>query len=154
MDAIQFDVTDQLNTFNELADSMDFIISKSINDLSFEKGRKALSDDLKSKTETRNKSFSNPRAIRVKRSNKNNLTVELFHFKEQLGLQQFGGIETPQGKKLAIPIRRNMAKYANVPNNKNIPKSLNINIILEKAPTMQDKTKIYTNSIKACPSTK
>ena len=67
-DAITLDVTDQLNTFNKLASSMPFIISKSMNDLSFEKGRKDLSNEMKKDLTERNKSFFNPSRIRVKKS--------------------------------------------------------------------------------------
>ena len=148
-DAITLDVTDQLNTFNKLASSMDFIISKSMNDISFEKGRKNLSKHMSNELTERNKNFFKPSAIKFKRSNKRSLKIEIFHIKEQLGLQQSGGVELPDGKKLAIPVRRNLSKYAGVPNNKNIPKSLKIDTILKKAPRMNDKSKVYnTKGIK------
>lgn len=134
MDAIEFDITKNLNQFNKLANSMTFIISKSINSLAFEQGRKAVSKEMNKEFNTTNKYFNSPNAIRIMRANKNKLEVTLYHFKEELGLQQFGGIETPKGNKLAIPVRKSFKKYANVPNNKAIPKSLKIDTIMKKAP--------------------
>ena len=148
MEAIEFDITDQIDTLNKLASSMNFIISKSINDIAFGPGRKALSKEMNTKFEARDKKFNSPNAIRVQKSTKLNLTVSLFHFKEELGLQQFGGVETPKGKKLAIPIRKNMAKYANVPNNKRIPKSLKIDTILDKAPKHKGQAEYKTRGVK------
>lgn len=148
MNPIELDITKQLDQFNKLASSMNFIVSKSLNDVAFEKGRKNLSNEMKDSLEERNKTFFNPRSIRVSKSSKTNLEVTLYHFKEQLAFQQFGGVETPTGKKLAIPVRKSMSKYAGVPNNKNIPKSLKINTILEKAPRKTGDAVYKTRGVK------
>ena len=153
MNAIEFDVTAQLNTFNKLADSMGFIVSKAINGLAKEKGRKALSNHLSDKLNIRNKVVAKPSSIRVDYSNKKNLKVGLFfqlgkdsgsNINKWMGLQQYGGTETASGGKLAIPLRNNLARYAGVPRNKNIPKSLRISTIMDKAPSLRDKSKVYT----------
>lgn len=140
MDAIEFDVTKQLDTFNKASSSTGFIISKSLNDIAFVNARKDLSRDMHKNMEIRNKMFGGERAIRINKSNKNNLTIELYHFKEQMGLQQFGGIELPKGKTLAIPVRKNLATYAGVPTNKKIPKSLSVPVIMAKAPRKKGET--------------
>jgi len=148
MEAIEFDVTKQLDTFNKLAGSMDFIISKSLNDVAFNNARKDLSKEMHDSMEIRNKQFGSERSIRINKSSKNNLTIELYHFKEQMGLQQFGGIEKPKSKTLAVPIRKNLAKYAGVPNNKKIPKSLSIPVIMSKAPRKKGETIYKTKGVK------
>lgn len=148
MDAIEFDVTKNLDQFNKLSSSMTFIMSKSMNDIAFERGRKSVSKEMHDEFETRNRYFNSPNAIKVDKSNKNNLEVTLYHFKEELGLQQFGGIETPQGKKLAIPVRKSLSKYANVPHNKPIPKSLNINTLMQKAPRNRNDAVYKARGIK------
>lgn len=144
---IEMDITKQLDQFSKLSSSMNFIISKSLNDVAFEKGRQNLSKLMQKETETRNKYFSSKNALKVERSSKNNLEVEVRHFKEQLELQQFGGVETPKGKKLAIPIRKTLAKYAGVPVTKNIPKSLKIETIMQKAPKTKSETPYKTKGI-------
>jgi len=140
MDVIKFDVTKQFDTFNKAASSTRFIISKSLNDIAFNNARKDLSRDMHKNMEIRNKVFGSDRSIRINKSSKNNLTIELYHFKEQMGLQQFGGIELPKGKTLAIPIRKNFAQYAGVPRDKKIPKSLSIQTIMNKAPRKKGET--------------
>ena len=124
MNSIEFDITDQLNTFNKLSDSMAFIVSKSINDLAYEKGRKSLSIHLSDKLNIKNKVVARTAAIKVNRSNKKNLKVGLFYrlgnnpnsnINKWMGLQQYGGTETTSGGKLAIPLRDNFARYAGVP---------------------------------------
>lgn len=134
MDAIEIDITPQLDQFNKMAKSMTFITSKALNDVAFDKGRKSFANEMGNKFENRNKFFNSARAIRIKKANVKDLSVTLYHFKEELGLQQFGGIETPKGKKLAVPIRRTFAKYANVPENKKIPKALKIDTVMARAP--------------------
>jgi hypothetical protein len=141
--AVNLDITKQLNSFTKLQNDMPFIISKAMNDLAFEKGRKDLSEHMKDELETRVKLFSNPSSIRVKKSNKQNLEVELYHIKKELGLQMHTGIERPEGRKLAIPVRINMSRYAGIPADKPIPKSLQIDTILTKSPSVRNKTKIY-----------
>ena len=152
MDSIILDVTPQLNTFNKLADSMGFIVSQSINDLSYEKGRKTLSMHLANKLTIRNKIVPKIMAIRVIKSTKKNLKVSLFYqlgknknsnINKWMGLQQYGGTETSNRGKIAIPLRDNFARFAGVPRNKNIPKSLRINTIMQKAPSNKDKSKVY-----------
>lgn len=142
MEAIEFDVTQQLDTFNKLAGSMNFIISKSLNDVAFNNARKDVSKDIHKNMEVRNKAFASKNSIRIIRSTKDNLKVELFHFKEQMGLQQFGGSELPKGKNLAVPIRKNLARYAGVPTNKKIPDNLSIPVIMKNAPRKKGQ-KIY-----------
>ena len=153
MNAIEFDVTSQLNTFNKLADSMGFIVSKAINDLAYEKGRKSLSIHLSDKLNIKNKVVARTAAIKVDKSNKKNLKIGLFYqlgknpnsnINKWMGLQQYGGTETANGGKLAIPLRDNFARYAGVPRNKNIPKSLRISTIMSKAPSKRDKSRVYT----------
>ena len=148
MDAIEFDVTKQLDTFNKASSSTGFIISKSLNDIAFVNARKDLSRDMHKNMEIRNKVFGSERSIRINKSNKNNLTIELYHFKEQMGLQQFGGIELPKSKTLAVPIRKNLATYAGVPTNKKIPKSLSIPVIMSKAPRKKGQVEYKAKGVK------
>ena len=148
MAVIEFDVTKQLDTFNKLASSMDFIISKALNDVAFNNARKDLSKDMHDNMEIRNKAFGSARSIRINKSTKNDLTIQLYHFKEQMGLQQFGGVELPKSKTIAVPIRKNLAKYAGVPTNKKIPKSLSIPVIMSKAPRKQGETIYKTKGVK------
>lgn len=148
MKPIEFDITKQLDSFNKLAGSMDYIISKSLNDVAFNNGRKAVSKEIHENMEVRNKAFASERAIRINKSTKNDLSVTLYHFKEQMGLQQFGGVETPTGKKLAVPIRRNLASYAGAPSNKKIPKSLSIDTIMQKAPRKKGEPVYRTKGVK------
>ena len=148
MDAIEFDITDQLDTFNKAASSMEFIISKSMNDVAFSNARKDLSKEMYDNMEIRNKQFGSSRAIRINKSDKNNLTIELYHFKEQMGLQQFGGVELPKSKNLAVPIRKNLSTYAGVPSNKKIPKSLSIPVIMSKAPRKRGDGIYKTKGVK------
>lgn len=147
MQSVEFDVTKQLDTFSKLASSMSFIMSKSLNDVAFNNARQDVSKDINKNMEIRNKMFGSPRAIRVNKSNKNNLTIQLYHFKEQMGLQQFGGVELPESKKLAVPIRRNLSTYASVPNNKKIPKSLSIPVIMQKAPRKKGEQVYKTKGV-------
>jgi len=148
MEAIEFDVTKQLDTFNKAADSTGFILSKSLNDVAFKNARKDVSKDIHKNMEVRNKIFGSANAIRINKADKNNLTIQLYHFKEQMGLQQFGGVELPKSKKLAIPIRKNLAAYAGVPNNKKIPKGLSIKTIMQKAPRKKGETIYKTKGVK------
>ena len=148
MDAIEFDVTKQLDTFNKASSSMGFIISKSLNDVAFKNARKDLSRDMHKNMEIRNKMFGSERSIRIKKSTKNDLTIQLYHFKEQMGLQQFGGIELPKSKTLAVPIRKNLATYAGVPTNKKIPKSLSVPVIMSKAPRKKGQNIYKTKGVK------
>ena len=148
MDAIEFDVTDQLDTFNKAASSMSFIISKSMNDVAFKNARQDVSKDIHKKMEVRNKGFASKNSIRINKSTKQKLQVDLYHFKEQMGLQQFGGKESPTGKKLAIPIRKNMAKYAGVPSSKKIPKGLSIQTIMDRAPRKKGQAVYKTKGVK------
>ena len=139
---IEFDVTEQLDTFKKAASSMSFIISKSLNDIAFKNARDDVSKDIHKNMEVRNKSFASKRSIRINKSTKDKLQIELYHFKEEMGLQQFGGTELPKGKSIAVPIRKNLATYAGVPNNKKIPKGLTIPVIMSKAPRKRGQ-KIY-----------
>ena len=148
MGAIEFDVTKQLDTFNKAASSSQFIISKSLNDIAFNNARKDLSKEMHDSMEIRNKSFGSARSIRINKSSTNNLTIQLYHFKEQMELQQFGGIEKPTSKTLAVPIRKNLAKYAGVPSNKKIPKSLTIPVIMSKAPRKKGEAIYKTKGVK------
>ncbi len=148
MDAIEFDVTKQLDTFNKASNSIGFIISKSLNDIAFVNARKDLSKDMHKNMEIRNKMFGSERSIKINKSNKNNLTIELYHFKEQMGLQQFGGVELPKSKTLAVPIRKNLATYAGVPTNKKIPKSLSVPVIMSKAPRQKGQDIYKTKGVK------
>lgn len=148
MEAIEFDVTKQLDQFNKAANSSQFIISKTLNDIAFNNARKDLSKEMHDNMEIRNKQFGSERAIRINKSSKNNLTIELYHFKEQMGLQQFGGVELPKSKTLAVPIRKNLARYAGVATNKKIPKSLSIQTIMSKAPRKKGEPIYKTKGIK------
>lgn len=130
---IEFDVTKQLDQFNKLASSMPYIISRAINEIAFKRARIAVSKSLNTDFNNTDKYFNSANAIRVLKSSKQDLKVTLYHFKEQLSLQQFGGTEKGSGHKLAIPIRANFAKYAGVPTNKKIPKSLSIDTIMKKS---------------------
>jgi len=153
MEAIEFDVTKQLDTFNKLANSMDFIISTALNDVAFERGRNALSKEVNQKMTIRNKPMGNKNAIKFHRSTKDKLNVTLyFHLgkksqrnplNESMGLQQTGGAELPKGKKLAIPVRSTFKSYMGVPNTKNIPKRLKIDAILRNAPRKNRHSKNY-----------
>lgn len=145
---IVFDVTKQLDTFNKLHNQMPFIISKSINDIAFKEGRQEMAQELKQVFEVRNKTFASKNAFRIKRSNKNNLSVTIYHFKEEMGLQQFGGIDTPKGSKLAIPIRKTLSSYAGVPNNKVIPKGLTVSTLMSKAPKKKGQPVYSTHGVK------
>lgn len=147
MKPIELDITKMLDKYNKLHSSMPYLISKSMNDVAFKHGREDLSNEMKDVLTNRNKYFSSPNAIKVKKSSKNDLEVTLYHFKEELRLQQEGGIETPKGKKLAIPVRKNLQKYAGVPNNKAIPKSLSINTLMDKAPTHRGQEMYKTRGI-------
>ena len=147
MKPIEFDITNQLDKFNKLAKDMPYIISRSINDIAFEHGRREASEEIHEKMEVRNKAFSSQKSIRIKKSSKKDLKVTLYHFKEQMGLQQYGGIERPEGSKLAIPIRKNLSTYAGIPNNKQIPKSLSINTIMAKAPKKKGEPAYKTKGI-------
>lgn len=148
MQPIEFDITDTLDKFSKLAESMPFLISKSLNDVAFDRGRKAVSKEIYKTMEVRNKWIASPSRIKVKKSTKTNLEVSLFHVKEVMGLQQFGGTELPKGKKLAIPIRKNLSKYAGVPNNKRIPKGLSIKTIMDKAPRNRGEATYKTKGVK------
>ncbi len=148
MRPIQFDITKQLDTFNKAANQMPYIISKSLNDVAFNNARKDLSAEIYQTMEVRNKAFASERSIRIDKATKKDLTVTLYHFKEQMGLQQFGGTEQPSGSKLAIPIRNNLSKYACVPTNKKIPASLSIQTLMSKAPKSKSEPVYTTKGVK------
>jgi hypothetical protein len=147
MESVEFDITRQLDTFNKLASSMDYIISKSLNDVAFKNARKDISKEIHKKMEVRNKVFAGERSIRINKSSKNDLQITLYHFKEQMGLQQFGGTEFPKSKTMAIPIRKNLATYAGVQKDKKIPKSLSIPVIMNKAPHKKGEAIYKTKGI-------
>lgn len=142
MQPIEFDVTKQLDTFNKLASSMTFIVSKALNDVAFNNARSDVSKEIHKNMEVRNKAFSAKNSIRIKRSTKDSLEVMLYHFKEEMGLQQFGGVEKAKSKKLAIPIRKNLSRYANIAHTAKIPKNLSIDEIMKNAPRKRGE-KIY-----------
>ena len=146
-DPIEFDITDTLDKFNKLANDMPFLISKSMNDLAFERGRKALVGDMEKTLKKRERWYFNPARIKVKRSSKKKHVVTLFHQDESLGLQEHGGVELPKSKKLAVPIRRNFNKYVGVSNSKKIPKSLSIQQIMSKAPRSRSQAKYKTKGV-------
>lgn len=148
MKPIVFDITKQLDGFNKIANQMPFIISKSINDIAFQHARQDASDEFKSRMESRDAYFSGKNAFRIKKSSKTNLTVSIYHFKEELGLQQHGGIEKAKGKYIAVPIRSNLAKFAGVAQNKKIPKRLTISTLMDKAPKKRGETIYKTSGVK------
>ncbi len=148
MKPIVFDITKQLDGFNKIANQMPFIISKSINDIAFQHARQDASDEFKSRMESRDAYFSGKNAFRIKKSSKTNLTVSIYHFKEELGLQQYGGIEKAKGKYIAVPIRSNLAKFAGVAQNKKIPKRLTISTLMDKAPRNRSHPTYKTGGIK------
>ena len=110
------------------------MISKSMNDVAFKRGRHALSKQSRSKTVVRDKYFSSDRAVRVSRSTKRNLKVELKHFMDEYGLQQHGGAEKPKSKRLAVPNRDNLSAYMGVAFDQKIPKKVSIQTLMAKAP--------------------
>jgi len=122
MEAIEFDITDQLDTFNKLANSMPYVISRALNDTAFKDMRKSFSKEMHRDLKVKNKNFASEKAFKVEKSNKNHLVVEVYHKKEELGLQQFGGVELPRSKKLAIPLRSRMEKYAGFARSKGLTK--------------------------------
>lgn len=144
-DAITFDITGHLDTFNKLADDMPFIISKSMNDVAFKDARPDLSKDMQTSLIIRSKGITRNTMFQVVKSNKKNLEVEMFHRVPGIGLQQSGGTETPKGKKLAIPNRKNLSKFMGVSEKKIIPKRLKIETIMKKAPSSRNEA-TYTTS--------
>ena len=123
MQPIEFDITPTLDKFKNLEGSMEFLISKSLNDVAFDKARNDLSITMNEDLEIKNKTITRKNAFKIKRSNKNNLEVKIFYqlgnkkdsnINKWMGLQQFGGTEISGSNKIAIPIRRNMAMYAGV----------------------------------------
>jgi len=134
MEAIEFDITDQLDTFNKLANDMPYIISRALNDTAFKDMRKSFSKEMHRDLKIKNKNFASEKAFKVKKSKKENLTIEVHHKKEELGLQQFGGVELPKSKKLAIPLRANMARYAGFARGKSLTKKSTVSVgkLLEK----------------------
>ena len=118
MESIEFDITEQLDTFNKLANDMPYIISRAMNDTAFDDMRKSFSKEMHRDLNIKNDFIANEQAFRVKRSKKENLTVEVLHKKKEIGLQQFGGVELPKKKKIAIPLRTNMARYGAFARNK------------------------------------
>lgn len=148
MQPIEFDITDTLDKFSKLTKSMPFLISKSLNDVAFERGRKAVSKEIHKTMKVRSKPFASERAIRIKKATQQSLEVSLFHVNEVMGLQQFGGTELPKGKKLAIPIRKNLAKYAGVPVTKKIPKGISVPTLMDKAPRSRAETIYKTRGVK------
>lgn len=145
---IDLDITKQLDQFNKMASDMPFIISKSINNLAFERGRDSFSKEMNKEFVVRDKNFSSAKSIRVDKSDKKNLQISLYHVKKELGLQQFGGIETPKGKKLAIPNRKTLSSYAGVSNTKKIPKALDINTLMNNAPRSRSDKAYATKGLK------
>ncbi len=145
---IKMDITKQLDQFSKMHSSMNFIISKSMNNVAFQKSRKEAQRHMRKELEIKNKQFVYLKTFRVKKSHKNNLEVTLFHIKEALKLQQFGGVENAKSGKMAIPIRKNFAKYAGVSMKKEIPDSLNINTVMRNAPRNRGQTVYESNGVK------
>lgn len=139
---IEFDITDTLDKFTKLQDQNPFIISKSMNDVAFEKGRKDLSKEINKDLDIKTKTVARPNNIKVIRSKKTDLSIVLYYqlgkdknsnINKYFGLQQFGGSEKPENKKIAIPIRKNM-RLLGVPISKPIPDHLKIDEIMKYAP--------------------
>ena len=145
---IKLDITKQLDQFNKLHSSMNFLISKSMNDVAFKNARKDAQRHMKKELEIKNKQFVYLKTFRVKKSHKDNLEVTLFHIKEALKLQQFGGVENAKSGKMAIPIRKNFAKFAGVSMRKEIPDSLSINTVMKNAPRSRSQAIYETNGVK------
>ena len=137
---ITLDITKQLDQFNKIHSSMNFLISKSMNQVAFKNARKDTQRHMKKELEIKNKQFVYLKTFHVKKSHKDNLEVTLFHIKEALKLQQYGGVENAKGGKMAIPIRKNFARYAGVSMKKEIPDSLNINTVMKKAPRSRSQS--------------
>ena len=110
MNSIEFDVTKQLDKLNKLADDMPYIMSKALNDVAFKDIRKSFSKEMQSKMNIKNKNFASDRSFSVSKSDKKDLSIDVFHKKKELGMQQFGGIELPKSKKIAIPLITNLAR--------------------------------------------
>ncbi len=148
-DAITFDVTDHIDGFNKLASDMPFLISKTMNDVAFKDARGDLSKSMADSLIIRNKGIASKFMFQViKRSNKNDLEVIMIHKVPGIGLQQRGGVETPKSKKIAIPHRKNMSRYMNVSEKKNIPKKLRIQAIMSKAPRSRSESIYNVNGKK------
>ncbi len=128
MEAIEFDITEQLDTFNKLSKDMPYIISRAMNDTAFDGMRKSFSKEMHSDLKVKNSNFASEKAFKVNKSNKNHLVVEVHHKKEELGLQQFGGVELPKSKKLAIPLRTNMARYGGFARGKSLTKKSHMSV--------------------------
>ncbi len=145
---IKIDITKQLDQFNKMHSSMNFLISKSMNNVAFQKARKDAQKHMRKELEIKNKQFVYLKTFHVKKSHKDNLEVTLFHIKEALKLQQFGGVENAKSGKMAIPIRKNFAKYAGVSMKKEIPDSLNINTVMKNAPRSRSQATYESNGVK------
>lgn len=145
MQPIEFDVTGVLDKFNKLSSSMPFLISKASNEVAFKRGRKALSNELNATLDVKAKAMGKVNAIKVIKSDKNNLSNTLFFhlgsqgktntLNQMMELQQKGGTEDAKTGKLAIPHRGNMSKYAGLPRSKPLTRRspLGINKIMDKA---------------------
>ena len=142
------DITKQLDQFNKMHSSMNFLISKSMNQVAFKNARKDTQRHMKKELEIKNKQFVYLKTFHVKKSHKDNLEVTLFHIKESLKLQQYGGVENAKSGKMAIPIRKNFARYAGVSMKKEIPDSLSINTVMKKAPRSRSQSEYATNGVK------
>lgn len=145
---VELDVTNFLDKFNRLHDQMPFLISRSMNDTAFLDTRDDLSKDMTKSLIIRKKTIASKTMFQVVRSNKTNLEVKLFHKIPEIGYQQVGGTETPRGKKLAIPVRKNLSRYAGIAENKTIPKRLQISTLIQKAPSDRSKAVYNTGGLK------
>jgi len=145
---IKIDITKQLDQFDKMHSSMNFLISKSMNNIAFQKSRKEVQKHMRKELEVKNKQFVYLKTFQVKKSHKNNLELSLFHVKESLKFQQFGGVESAKGGKMAIPIRKNFAKYAGVSMKKEIPDSLSINTLMKNAPRSRSQSTYQAKGVK------
>ena len=148
METIEFDITEQLDTFNKLANDMPYIISRAMNDTAFDGMRKDIVKGIDDTMELRTKYMKSPSSIKVQKSNKRNLTIETHHAVEGMGFQEWGGVRLPKHKKIAVPIRKNLTKYAGLSNSKPIPKALKIQTLMEKAPKRRSDPVYKTKGIK------
>lgn len=146
MEAIEFDITDQLDTFNKLSKDMPYIISRALNDTAYKDMRKSFSKEMISDLKVKNKNFASDKAFKVKTSKKENLSVEVYHKKKELGLQQFGGVELPKSKKLAIPLRVNLERYADFARGESLTKGSKVSVgkLLEKE---KNKSKLNKHTV-------
>ena len=147
---LTFDTTKTLDQFKGLASSMNYLISKTANDIAFLDTRKAASKQMESDFIIRSKNITKSYMFKVERANKNNLIVKLEHKVLGIGFQQFGGTETPNGKSLAIPNRESIERNLGISTNKLIPKKFGVAKILSKARKVGDRpavAKVGKNSL-------